>query len=56
MINVENKHQHKEDEDFYMLMAQNKDLKSVKDDWDVDSGASRHFTNNIGCYADLCRG
>jgi hypothetical protein len=40
-------------EEFYVFMARNKDSKSGKDDWYVDSGASRHFTNNIDWYVDF---
>jgi hypothetical protein len=44
--------EHKKEE-FYVFMARNRDSKSGKDDWYIDSGGSRHFTNNIDWYADF---
>jgi hypothetical protein len=41
MINPEMKHanvaEHKEEEEFYVFMARNKDSKSIKFDWYVNS-------------------
>jgi hypothetical protein len=34
-------------------MARNKDLKSSKDDWYIDSRKSRNFTNIVDWYADF---
>jgi len=36
-----------------VFMARNKDSKSGKVDWYVDSRAFIHFTNSIDCYADF---
>jgi hypothetical protein len=44
--------EHKEEE-FHVFMAMNKDSKSDKDDWYMDSRESRNFTNIIDWYTDF---
>ena len=43
----------KEEKELYVFIARNKDLKSGKVYWYIDSRVLRHFTNNIHCYADF---
>ena len=43
----------KEEKELYVFIARNKDLKSGKVYWYIDSRALRHFTNNIHCYVDF---
>jgi len=42
-----------EEEELYVCMVRNKDSRSGKDDFYVESGSSRHFSNSIDWYVDL---
>lgn len=44
---------HKEEEEFYVYMAKDKDYGSDKNDRYVDLGEFRHFINNIDQYHDF---
>jgi hypothetical protein len=45
--------EHKEEEEFHVFMARDQDSQSGKVDWYIDSGASRHLSNNVDWYVDF---